>query len=139
MTSWIFWLACAGSGGGELPVHGAWARATPPGAENGAVFLTVENPGTRARAVVEARSPAARRVELHTHVTVDGTMQMRRVERFEVPAGGAAVLAPGGDHVMLLGLTGELSAGSELPLTLVLDDGTAQVVTVPVRDTPPGG
>lgn len=137
--AWAAWWACRGADAPDLAVSGAWARATPPGAANGVVFLTLDNPGDTDRAVVSASSPAADHAELHTHQTVDGTMQMRRIERIAVPAHGRATLAPGGDHVMLLGLRGPLEAGGALALTLGTDDGGSLVVTVPIADRAPDG
>lgn len=120
-----------------LTVTDPYARAVPPGQPNSAVFMTLTNPGAGERAVVAAASPAAEVVELHTHVMADGMMQMRRIERIPVPAGGSTVLEPGGLHVMLIGLTGPLAVGAEVPVTLTLDDGAELAVTAPVRAIAP--
>ena len=78
------------------------------------------------RAVLRAREvfcggwtqPAARVVELHTHVREGEVMRMRPVTDIPVPAGQTVELRPGGLHVMLIGLTGPLQQGSRVPLTL---------------------
>jgi periplasmic copper chaperone A len=122
---------------GAVRIEDPYARAVPPGQPNSAVFMVIENRGPTPVAVVAAESPAAATVELHTHRMADGMMQMRRIERIELPAGESVALAPGGLHVMLIGLTEPLAPGMDVPLTLLFDDGTRAEVTAPVRQVQP--
>lgn len=121
------------AGPGTITVGDAYARAVPPGQPNSAAFMTLTNPSATPRALVSAQSPAAKTVELHTHINSGGMMQMRRIERIEVPAQGSVTLKPGGLHVMLIGLNGDLNPGSTVDLTLVFDDGGKVEVKAPVR------
>lgn len=41
---------------------------------------------------------------------------------------------PGGDHVMLMGLDGELAPGDEVDLVLEFSDGSQRELTVPVKE-----
>lgn len=118
---------------GTVTIADPYVRAVPPGQPNSAAFMTLTNSGAGDRAVVAAASPAANVVELHTHRMEDGMMQMRRIERIDLPAGASVELKPGGLHVMLIDLTGPLTPGAEVPLTLTLDDGTSLALTAPVR------
>ncbi len=120
-----------------LEITDAYARAVPPGQPNSAVFLTLTNGSAAPRALVAAESPAAETVELHTHLHEDGMMRMRRVERIEVPAEGSVSLQPGGLHLMLIGLKGDLAPGDQVDLTLSFDDGTQVQVLAPVRKVEP--
>ena len=61
-------------------------------------------------------------------------MKMRKVEGIDVPAGGKAVLEPGGDHLMLFDLKAGLAPGDTFPLTLVFE--RAGSVTVEMRVAP---
>lgn len=110
-----------------------YARAVPPGQPNSAAFMTLTNGSGEPRALVSAASPAAKTVELHTHLNEGGMMRMRRIERIEVPAGTKVELKPGGLHLMLIGLTGDLSPGDAVDLTLSFDDGSQTQVKAPVR------
>ncbi|MBK7194629.1 MAG: SCO family protein [Myxococcales bacterium] len=123
-----------------LMIHDAYVRAVPPGSTVSAAFMMIHNPTATLRAVVAATSPAARTVELHTHVDDGGVMRMRQVERIDVPAHGMATLAPGGYHIMLIDLVAPLAEGTTAPVELVFDDGARLRVDAPVRAvTPPAG
>jgi hypothetical protein len=66
-------------------------------------------------------------------------MRMRPVDAVEVPAGGEAVLEPGGLHVMLIGLKAPLEEGDSFALRLVFEDaGEVEVVTT-IEDIAHGG
>ena len=146
-------------GGGEVTVSDVYSRATPPGAETGAVYMTIEGGPDR---LVDAGvdTEVAGTVELHETVPAegsgggsetegtasegdvgseddaggmdmgDGVMRMQQVEGIDVPA----ILEPGGYHVMLLDLGGQLSAGDTFDVTLTFDQGGEQTVTAEVRE-----
>jgi copper(I)-binding protein len=119
----------------EAPIHvvDAWARATPPGVENGAVYLKILNHGGADR-LVGARSSAARTVEIHESFASNGVVEMRRVDSLPVAAGASVELGPGGTHAMLIGLAAPLVAGAEIELTLVFATSGQLTVEVPVVD-----
>lgn len=118
-------------------VEDAYVRLVPAASPNTAAFMRLRNPTAAARAVVGGASPAARTVELHTHLHEDGVMRMRRVERIDVAAGGTTELAPGGLHVMMFDLVRPLVDGETVELELELDDGQRVRVAAPVRSAPP--
>ncbi len=123
----------AGKAADDVAVSGAYARAVPPGQPNSASFLTLTNNSSTDHVLVDAESPAAKVVELHTHINKDGMMQMRRVPKIDVPAGKVTKLQPGGLHVMLIGLKQQLKPGQEVKLTLVFKDGSRTTVNAPVQ------
>ncbi len=64
-------------------------------------------------------SPVAARVEVHEMKMDGNVMQMRQLkDGLEVPAGGTAELAPGGTHLMFIGITQPLKQGDMVPVTL---------------------
>ncbi|MCR9146926.1 MAG: copper chaperone PCu(A)C [Rhodobacteraceae bacterium] len=116
----------------DITVKDAYARAASPAAKTGAAFLMIENAGPDDR-LVGAKSPAAARVELHTHIEEDGVMRMRHVEDgFALPEGGMITMKRGGDHVMFMGLTGPFEQGARVPLTLVFETAGEMQIEVPV-------
>jgi copper(I)-binding protein len=105
-----------------LEVAHPWARATPPSAPAGGGFLTITNTGTTPDRLVSVRSPAADLVQIH-EMKMDGSvMRMREVEKgLEIPAGKSVTLAPGGYHLMMMGLKAPLKQGTQVPVTLVFE------------------
>lgn len=104
---------------GNLEVHHPWARATPGGLKTGAVYFKLINGGSEADALISASAPElAASAEVHNHVNDNGVMRMRKVDKVDIPAKGSALLAPGGYHLMLMGLKAPLIEGQKLPLTL---------------------
>ncbi|MBK5940484.1 copper chaperone PCu(A)C [Halochromatium roseum] len=120
-----------------ISIDNAYVRAVPPGQPNSAAFMTLTNASGQDRALVAAESDAAEVVELHTHQMEDGMMQMRQIEQIDLPAGKVVTLAPGGLHVMLIGLTEALSPGDQVALTLNFDDGASQTLSLPVKRIDP--
>ena len=117
----------------SIEIVAAWARATPPGVDNGAVYCTIVNRGA-ADKLVGARSFAAHGAEVHASVSENGIVEMRRIEALPIGAGTSVELAPGGTHVMLVGLAAPLAAGAKVELTLVFAAAGEIAVEVPVVD-----
>ena len=133
-TGLLFLATAAAADAPALTIADGWLRATPTGASVGGGYARFLNAGDRALAIVGVESPVAASAELHSMRHVDGMMQMRHLERLEVPAHGSAALAAGGDHLMLFGLRAPLVAGQWVPITLVLDDGRRLATGFIVRD-----
>lgn len=118
---------------GDIEIMDPYARASRPGAPSGAIFMSIQNTGALADRLVAAKSPAAAVVQIHTHVEESGIMKMREVQAgIPVPADGTHILARGGDHVMLMGVTQELVDGDTVSLTLVFEVAGEVTVEVPV-------
>lgn len=107
---------------GALKIGHPWARATAATAPAGGGFLVVTNTGTTPDRLISARSPAAGLVQIH-EMKMEGTvMRMRELEKgLEIPAGATVTLAPGGFHLMMMGLKEPLAQGTKVPLTLVFE------------------
>ncbi|MDQ6522556.1 copper chaperone PCu(A)C [Nocardioides sp. LHD-245] len=116
-----------------LTVTDPWVKAAPDGMT--AAFGTLTNTGPADLAVVSAVTDVAASTELHETVeNEDGSMAMQPKEGgFVIPAGGSLTLQPGGDHLMLMGLTGPVEPGTALTLTLTLDDGSTATVEATVK------
>lgn len=125
-------LAPAAHAHDGIHIENAYARVNPSG--SGAVFFEIVNHSDQPDRLIAAASDAAARVELHTHVQdAQGVMRMIEVEDGIPVAGGETrVLARGGDHVMLMGLTKPLKDGDVVPLTLTFERGEVLTLEVPV-------
>ena len=130
---------------GGVEVSGAWSRTSPMVADAGAVYMDLEAGETTAVVAASVSDEVAAEVELHETAAMDDSdmddsdmaMTMRPVERIELPAGETVSLAPGGLHIMLLGLVEPLEVGDEFDVTLSRESGVELVVAVVVRDEAP--
>lgn len=109
-----------------------WARATAPNARAGGAFMTITN-RVAADRLVSASSPVAASVEVHRTVEENGVMKMLAVPALDLPTGQTVTLAPGGYHIMLMGLKQQLKAGESFPMTLTFAKAPAMTVTVTVE------
>jgi copper(I)-binding protein len=111
-----------------LTAKDTWAKAATSG--NTAVFGFISNPTNKPITIVAGISPVAPVTQLHEVVMKNGAMAMQQKPGgFVIPANGTLELKPGGDHVMLLGLTKPISAGDQVPVTLISSTGARYTFT----------
>ena len=122
---------------GPVKAERAWARATAPRAEVGAVYLTLTAPS--ADRLVSASTPAAAKAEVHEMSMENGVMRMRETPGLALPAGRPVVLGPGGYHIMLMGLKAPLKQGQTVPLHLTFAAAPPLDIEVPVGGTGASG
>lgn len=116
-----------------LVLHDPWVREAPPMASMLAGYVTIENTGAKAEAIVSASSPAFGDVEIHRTIIKDGMARMIKQDRLVIPAHGKMVLAPGGYHLMMMMPKRPLHAGDTVEVTLSLENGQKITTTMPVR------
>ena len=121
-------LAAADTSG--IALDHVWARPTAGNATTGAAYFTVTNTGAP-DSLLGASTPAAAAATVHETINDNGVMKMRPVPSIPLTAGKPVTLAPGGYHVMLMGLKKPLKAGDSFPLTLTFEH--AQPITVTVK------
>ena len=109
-------------------------RATAPGMPSSAAYVTITNHGDAADRLITAKTVLARRVEIHSMEMDNGVIRMRAVDGgLPIAAGGSVHLAPGGLHIMLMGLTTQLAAGSQREITLVFEKAGEITITATVK------
>ncbi len=128
-------VAAQQSGEAELELASAWVRALPPTQSNTAAYLTLINRGDTGITVVGASAELAEQVEFHTTREIDGYMRMEQLQNLSVDAGQSLRLAPGGTHLMLLGLERMPSSGETVRLCLQLATGDEICTVAEVRKT----
>ena len=117
----------------EVTAANAWARATVPGQQTSAAYMTLMS--TEDAKLVAVSSPAARKAQVHTSMMMSGVMHMHEVEALDLPAGKPVELKPGGHHVMLMELAKPLKAGEQVPLTFTIRDSKGRSSTLAVQAT----
>jgi len=104
----------------QVTVRDAWVRGTVPKQQASGAFMQLSaEQDTR---LIAARSPVAGVVELHEMVMDGDVMKMRQIPGLDIVPGRVLDLKPGGFHVMLLDLQGQLRGGDVVPITLVFED-----------------
>jgi copper(I)-binding protein len=117
---------------GALRIVNPWTRAAGQGMQGGG-FLIIRNTAATPDRLVSATSPAAGRLELHTHIRDGDVMRMRPVTDILVPANGEVTLQPGGLHLMLIGLTRPMSDGQSIPVTLRFEQAGEVTIQLAVQ------
>ncbi len=91
-------------------------RTTVPGARVSAAYMEIA--ATQALTLIRAETKIAGITEIHSMAMRDGVMEMRALEKLDIPANTAVKLERGGLHVMLLQLNTQINAGDKVPLAL---------------------
>jgi copper(I)-binding protein len=112
----------------------AWARPSPGGTTNGAAYVTLEG-GAQPDQLIGASTPVASTAEVHETIDDKGIMRMRSAPSVTVSPGQTVTFAPGGYHIMLMGLKKPLVASQNFPLTLKFAHAAPVTLDVQVRTT----
>ncbi|WP_282846709.1 copper chaperone PCu(A)C [Microbacterium oxydans] len=120
--------------GETVTIEDAWVKSADEGMSAG--FGTLVNSGDDDVTVVSVASEASNMLELHETVENEaGEIVMREKDGgFIIPAGGSLPLEPGANHIMMMDLTGPLTAGSDVTFTLTFSDDSTFEFTAPVKD-----
>jgi len=156
--------ACSSSGSSSttfksknIVVSNVWARESAGAADNGAVYLTIENTSGTVDKLFSASVPQsfAKGASIHEMVMGDGTtattmamdssssttagsgsssmMSMKEVSSVTIPANGTVTFEPGGYHIMLTGLAAPLKNGQKFDVNLGFLNGGVIKVTATVK------
>ena len=128
----ILFAALSAPAAAQVTVGDPWVRATVPQQKATGAFMSIT--AAKGARLVDAKSPVAGVVEIHEMAMENNIMRMRAITGLELPAGKAVELKPGGYHVMLMDLKGQVKDGDTVPVTLVVEgkDGKRQSVELKV-------
>ena len=116
----------------EVTVSNAWCRPSPNGAQAGACYVTLISEANDK--LMGGKTPRASELQVHEMKTDNGVMKMNQIlTGMDLKQGQAVMLAPGGAHLMLIGLTAPLVAGETVPLTLEFAAAPAVTIEAEVR------
>lgn len=128
-------LSTAGVARAEITVADAYVRAAMPSAPSAAAYMVLRNDGAEADRLVSASAEIAARTMLHQSAEdTAGVMRMDALAQgVVIPAGAERALAPGGTHVMLMGLSRPLAQGAQVELLLTFERAGEIRLSVPVE------
>jgi periplasmic copper chaperone A len=115
-----------------------YARATIGSAKTGVVYLKLVNRTPEADRLRAVSADIAEHAALHVHTMKDNVMTMEEIACLELAPGTEIELAPGGLHVMLIGLSKPLREGGHFPLRFAFDRAGEVSIDVPVRSSVEG-
>jgi len=136
--------------GHRLRATHAWVRLAAVSGNPAAAYLTLHG-GPEDMRLIAIDSTAAGSSELHRSMktgpggAVTGQMTgqmtgMQRLDGLDLPAHGKIAFAPGGNHVMLFGVSPQVKPGDHMALAVRFEKGQvlqADAVVVAAGDAPP--
>ncbi len=126
-------LAACHRGEAKLRVDHAWVRLAAVPGRPAAAYLSIHGGSEPARLVaVESRAVGSSELHRSMKMGPGGNMAgMQRLDGLDVPARSDVVFEPGGNHVMLFGVSPQVRAGHRVPLSVRFEKG--QPVTVQAK------
>ena len=120
-----------------IKIEDAWVQAVPSVADATAAYMKITNLGQAPLKLVGASSSVATRVEpmITTRQERNGQeiMGMEPVSDLEIAPGATLELKPGGDHLMIMGLTSHPIEGERVKLTVRFAPGDQRLdLEIPV-------
>ena len=103
----------------RMPPSAMSMKTMPMMAGFGRIVNHCSTPAT----ILSARSPSFASVELHETRVINGVSKMRPVPSLRIAPDGAAILRPGGMHLMLMRPRTALKAGSRIVVEFELAGG----------------
>lgn len=134
-------VGCSSDGDpSAVEVADAWVRPSTDVANEAEAYVEVTAEADDALVAVEVDADLAASASL-AETTLDEAADGAEpavvrspIDEVDLPAGETVALEPGGDHIVLVGLTEALEAGDEIDLTLSFRGGATETVTAEVRD-----
>jgi copper(I)-binding protein len=120
--------ACA-----QVNVMMPWVRGSAAGQKSTGAFMQLEAHAAGDVALVAARTPLARSVEIREARREGTVTRLHKSERLEIAAGSRLDMKPGRSHLLLVGPLRPIKEGEWVPITLEFETRDARRFTVEVR------
>ncbi len=119
---------------GDLVIEAPIAAASAKLAKAGAAYMSITNNGDTPDRLLAVKADFPK-VMLHASVEKDGIARMVHLhDGVELNPGETISFAPGGLHVMFMGLTDPLEAGKMIPATLVFEQAGELEIMFHIKD-----
>jgi periplasmic copper chaperone A len=109
-----------------------FVRAMPPGQSTTAIFLTLHNGSGSKVDIIDIEANIGHHAMLHETVIADEMAKMVHLETVSIEANSTLKLAPGGMHIMIMGVSQSLKLDQKINVTLYYSDEKQQTFEVPV-------
>lgn len=132
-------LTACGSSDQSVKVDDDWVRATKPGQEVAAGYMTLTS--SENTSLFKVESDDIGKVEIHSMSMNNGVMEMRMLDEVALESGKPYKLEPGGFHLMLFDIKKPLTAGNTVKFKLYFKNTSGKVsmleVSTPIREGEP--
>ncbi len=132
LTSLLFITACIPFSN-EITINDAYMFATPKTFPAAAIFMTIKNNTKIGDSMIDFKTDRAGRIELHTMAMENDVMRMRRVDGYDIPAGGSHKLKHMADHVMVFDMPSDFVAGEEFQGIAIFEKAGEIPLTITVK------
>ena len=132
----LFLLTACNSGGvSPLEIENAWIRQMPPGSGVSALYFEINNRGSEPDKLLSVNSPVSDKAEIHSTVfsNDNGTAKMVKLQDVAIPAGEKISFSPGGIHIMLINIKGDLISGHEYDINAEFENSGTRTFKAKVR------
>lgn len=126
-------LVACGQTDQSVKVDDAWVRATKPGQEVAAGYMTLTS--REDATLFKVESDDIGKVEIHSMSMNNGVMEMRMLDEVALEKGRPYKLEPGGFHLMLFDIKKPLTAGNNVKFKLYFKEATGKVSTLEISST----
>ena len=119
-----------------------WVKSSEMSTEGGmtAAYGTLTNNSGSDITLIGGMTEVAGIVEVHEMAMIGGEMKMQKIDGgLVIPAGQSVALEPGGNHLMLMMLTEDVTAGEEISVTFDFDGAEDLTVDGVVAKPAEGG
>jgi len=119
----------------DVTITNAWVKPTVPGQPVAGAYMKLTS--DKDVNLIGASSAVAQNVEIHEMSMKGNIMRMRQLKQLPLPAGKTVELAPGGFHLMLIGLHHQIKDSEIIPLKLTVEDkaGDKKTLSLNVKAT----
>ena len=111
----------------HISISKAYIKKPRPGVDVTAGFATIESDINLK--VISVKNENFKNIELHSMKMNYGVMEMRKMIEPKLGPNAPLVLSPGNDHLMLFGLSKDLSTGQNLDLIFLFKDQEGNEIT----------
>jgi copper(I)-binding protein len=114
----------------SLVVSNAWIRLMPSVASSTAAYFTLENQSDKSIEIVTITTAIAKKSTMHDTIVENDMASMIPLDELNIASGSSVVFAPGGKHLMIMGLTEKLVKNKNVSLYFELKNGEQIVATM---------
>ena len=114
-------------------IQDPWISEAMPGSDITSGYMKIDNRSGTDDVLETITSEGVETVEIHQMIHENNVMRMDRINGLPIPDGKETALAPGGYHLMLIGLKKNFKEGDSEKLTLKFKNAGTKEIVMPIK------